>query len=285
LKTDFIKVVAGQKCDTPVAPGAGNAGLLPSDNWGYLAGHNGYGDLAKANHFTQTAPYQVITGALLRFGAAYDATGQSQVEIVVWDDSGLAGGPGQQLASQRLSLQQVSSDIGDSAYSYVLFNPPVHVSSDFYLGLRLNYAQGDTVALMTFSPPPAWHSKGWEQWADSLWMVYDFSIGQSLMHACFPITCRMPAKVEGSTRSPGRLLFPNPAAGKVWLQLGQAAPAGFSVTLYDLPGRLVMQRTCIGRMADGYGVLDVSPLPAGVYVLVGRGLGSREAVRELLVVK
>jgi hypothetical protein len=69
--------------------------------------------------------------------------------------------------------------------------------------------------------------------------------------------------VEGPGTS-GISVYPNPASGSFTIVPGTGNPGPVSITLFDLTGRIVLERKTGGISPER---IDVSLLPAGLYFL------------------
>ncbi|RMG91157.1 MAG: PKD domain-containing protein, partial [Chloroflexi bacterium] len=152
-KTNYITVTQGTSatCDTLSNIDAGdNLVIYLSDNWGYVAGHNGYGDLGKADYFSNAPSGYEVTGVLLGFARATYGSPSSAIQVHVWDNSGPGGAPGNSLASENLPISTIAQDVSNGAFTWVSFSNPPVISGPFYVGITFDYSNPlDTVALIT----------------------------------------------------------------------------------------------------------------------------------------
>ncbi|WP_372949561.1 T9SS type A sorting domain-containing protein [Mariniphaga sp.] len=74
-------------------------------------------------------------------------------------------------------------------------------------------------------------------------------------------------------------IYPNPAKDVVFIELPAALPGTSRVSLYDLQGRLVLDKICNDKTIQ----LDVKPLHAGIYNIVLNG--ETTSVEKLIVFK
>ncbi|MDX2001634.1 MAG: PKD domain-containing protein [Chitinophagales bacterium] len=192
VKTNYITVTnsvpAG--CDTLTNINASTSlysipvdAAAPVDS-GYLAGHNVYGDLAKADKFSSLPAGSQITGGLFYFVKARFANANSKIKVTVWDANGTAGAPGTVLGSKDVNINTLST----TAITSVTFASPITINGAFYMGIELTYAAGDTVALAATDTTSAANT-AWEKWSDATW--HDFTSAWNFPSnlAIFPITC------------------------------------------------------------------------------------------------
>ena len=178
---------------TPTLYGSGGTG-----GWGYLAGHNNYGDVAKVNRFSGST-HDKIDGVILNFGAAAAASGTSKVTVKIWNESG--GEPGSVIGSEDLLINDIISAGGDVT---VTFASPVTNPGTFYAGIEFAYAAGDTVGLITNTDGDVTTGSAWEKWDTGDWYNYNdgSSWGLELDHAIFPIVSNDGPTVSISPSSP-----------------------------------------------------------------------------------
>ncbi len=194
-KTNYITVIqaggGGQTCDTLTNTTINDtlAIYLAPGGTGYLAGNNSFGDLAKAEHYTNTQSIQV-TGAFYRFAYA-TLNPPGTIQACVWDASGNGGSPGAApVATTTVNISTILTDIANNyAYTYVSFASPPTITGDFYVGLILPTGTGDTVALITTSVNSPSVGQGWEQYANGGWFTYDDSYGVDLSNIVYPVVC------------------------------------------------------------------------------------------------
>lgn len=175
--------------DTLNFPLPGTAVIYTSDNPGYMAGHNGYGDLAKANFFNDYAPSIRLDGIRFDFGVATSSGPTAKVIAKVWDGS--SGTPTTELASKDLLINDIIASGGEIS---VMFDDKVDISGNFFAGIELIYGTGDTVALISTTDGDIATNMAWEKFDDGTWHEFDeaSSWGASLSLAIFPIVTDEP---------------------------------------------------------------------------------------------
>ena len=252
-KTNYI-IVGGTSpgdniCDTMNYPLPGTEVLYSviyqNSVYGYVSGNNGYSDKAKANFFVPASPYIKLAGAYIKFGKAKRRSGTSDpVVFAVWDNSGSGGSPGTNiLASDTLTMGSIVSDVNGHNMTYIEFNPPVNISSPFYLGVYLPNIGGDTLALLTNKNGETYPGTAWEQWQGGTWYPYSdaMSWGYHLSHAIFPVMCKQDFGTD-ETYLPGDvLIYPNPASDRLTIDFGAVVPASCSIEVHDILGQLCIR--------------------------------------------
>ncbi|MBK0403667.1 PKD domain-containing protein [Adhaeribacter sp. BT258] len=191
---NFITVGNSVACvDTLNLPFAGTPVIYVSQTAtgaknGYVSGNNAYGHKAKAEKFVSNTT--TINGGIFAFGRAKFATAASTVTVAVWNATGTNGAPGTIIASQVVPINTIAANIAANQLTTVTFTTPVAVTGNFYMGVVLPTAPGDTIALITnthSTTAPA--GKGWEQLSTNAWIPYSDPNGWSLnlSNAVFPI--------------------------------------------------------------------------------------------------
>lgn len=167
-----------------------NPVLFGSSNGGYVSGHNGYGDLAKADYFTYSGIQTEIDGGFFWFGASVPGSPTSTFNVVMWDGTG--GTPGAAITQTAVTYQEMADSITAGAgIQYITFPTPgmIPASGEFFLGIEFTYG-ADTIALVTNDDGETVPATAWEQWSDNTWFAYDdaSSWGLSMSHFIFPLT-------------------------------------------------------------------------------------------------
>lgn len=172
--------------DTLNYPLVGTYTIYSSGNGGYVTGNNGWNDKAKANKFVIPQACQ-LTGILFDF---YRATGgPTNIEIVVWDNSGVNNIPGEIIGNKTVSLSSIQNDINNNQMSFVAFDEPITITTSFYAGMILPTSAGDTLVVWSNTDGDVVPGTAWEQQSDNSWypMFHQYSWGRNLVQAIFPI--------------------------------------------------------------------------------------------------
>ncbi len=200
-KTAYINVIEASGCDTLSNISAGDSAIIYASGGtggGYVSGHNGYGDIGKADKFTNYPPGTSISSVLFGFGIAEFANASSSINVRIWDDDGTNAStgstntPGTVLATETLLISDIATDITNGDFTEVTFTNPVMPTGDFYVGIEFgNTIAGDSVALITNTHPQSNPSTAWEKWNTNEWYVYDESDSWELLisHFIFPVLC------------------------------------------------------------------------------------------------
>lgn len=129
--------------------------LYNADNSGYVAGNNGYGDLAKMQLFDAA---HGVTGAgtisNVLLWVPIKSTAGGSFDVKIWANT--AGEPGAELGSMTFTTASVDTSIagyalaGAVAYNVnATFNVAVPANGSFWAGVVLPTTLGDTIALVS----------------------------------------------------------------------------------------------------------------------------------------
>lgn len=188
-KVSYINVVQPTtgSCDTVIVFNTTDSSRLyyASNNPavdGYLAGHNSYGDLAKANKYTPAVAGSSITAAAIYFGVA---KGSGNVNVSVWDATGTGGSPGTRLTTEVIPI----SALVTTGPILIPFTTPAIVNGDYFVGVEFTYGGNDSIALVTNSVFSGNANIAWEKWSDLTWNTYTTGWGVNLKNVIFPVEC------------------------------------------------------------------------------------------------
>ena len=170
---------------SPVLYNATNGG----NPYGYVAGVNGYNDIAKVDYFNaaQTSGFSYMIGTYLWFGNSYSATPTKTIDVNVYDGTG--GAVGAIIATKTLDMAYVMANT--NVLDYIEFDNAVTLppSGEVFVGVdfaNLSYAAGDTLALVTNTAGESVPNTAWEQWSDLTWHDYSSAWGIDLTHYIMP---------------------------------------------------------------------------------------------------
>ncbi|MEM6269895.1 MAG: PKD domain-containing protein [Bacteroidota bacterium] len=157
---------------------SGNAALFTSPNGGFVAGHNGFLDSAKAERFNLPGPF-AFNEALYFFGSKESPTpNTSRIIATVWDATGTGGTPGAVLATQDVFFSQIDTS---GALTSVTFPNTISTNGNFYVGFQLIYQPGDTVGLVTNSQGQTVPATAWELFSGgTTWVPFDDTLSWGL---------------------------------------------------------------------------------------------------------
>jgi PKD repeat protein len=260
---DYIQVSGSSvEIDTLNYPLAGDYAVYVTENNTFITGNNEWGDLAKANYF-QINQNLFITGVLVEF--AYATGGNPNIEIALWNNSGNDGSPGTKIGSENVSLNVIKNQINNEQMTYVVFNPPINVTSSFYAGFMLPTAAGDTLVVWSNTEGDTNPSTAWELWSNSVW--YSFSDEDSwqmnIALAIFPIVQNTLGVNENDSEDL-ITIFPNPSGGMYSISTEMFEGETSNVSVYKSDGTLINE--FFEKNGKTFHV-DLTSEPAGLYFI------------------
>jgi len=144
-----------------------------SAEWGYVGGHNNYGDISKAEYFDYLDDGVDLQAAAFVFAAA-GGNQSASVKFNIWDNDGPAGFPGTIISTTSLTR----GDLNVNGITVVDF-PDVTVNGPLYIGFELDYTGTSTtensISIATNSDGETVPTTAYEQWSDNDW--YSFNDG------------------------------------------------------------------------------------------------------------
>ena len=199
--------VTGACADTVNFPFPGSPVIYGDQTTGYVGGTNTYGDLSKADKFTVSNGYNILTNAW--FGFSFADAGSvinHQVTFKVWDDNGAGGLPGTVLGSTTLPLSTIISDVNAGFYTEIEFTNPITLSGSYYLGFDVEPASGVTISVYTNTDGDVSVNTAYEQFDDGTWHAYTETASWELTvnHMIHPIL-QQPSPVATFSVTPGAI--------------------------------------------------------------------------------
>ncbi len=235
-------------------------------NGGYICGNNLFNDLAKANYFSSNDDLK-ITGMLVDFAVA--TGGNPQIEMAIWNNNGAQGGPGTKLASESVDMNTIKSNLANNMMTEVVFDQPVILNHPFYAGFVLPTDAGDTLAVWSNEDGDTFPGTAWDLWEDNNWVaIADASSwGMNISMAIHPVA-EVQTGLFDRAEEAAFAVSPNPGSGLLVVEPGRSL-AGGTLEVRSLQGELLGNFPIdAGRERQ---TLDLSHLPAGVYLLVLTG--------------
>lgn len=241
--------------------GAANGG-------GYVSGHNGYGDVAKAEFFSYSGGPATIPGVAIVFAKGKASAASNTLNVKVWGDN--AGTVGTELGTASLTYAQVKEDVDSSRTTIVMFTNPIAVTGSFYVGIEFSYAAGDTVAIITNkSGNTASPGTAWEKWSDGNWYAYSDqnSWGLTLSHLVFRFLCTESVSINDGVLGGQFSLFPNPNTGTFSLEVRNAEANNAVLTVNNLQGQVVYTENLNFASGNLTKNVNLGSLANGLYIV------------------
>lgn len=256
--------------DTLNFPLAGDATLYSCSNQnglycGYSNGNNCFGDMAKAEKFTIIPSYKVVKGALLWFGYASN-TNNTEIKVNIWSESVINKTPDTIIAQKIIAIQHIIDDINNNRLTYIEFDKPVEVGSNFYVGIALPKNAGDTVALVSNRHNQTLPCNAWELLQDNKWYAYTQSWNDSfnIRLGIFPIVKKIEENQDTIVYSDEYKVYFDNSTDKVVIE-GVWRMKSLDIEMFDIMGNQVFT----GNYANeaGYNMITfaVPMLRNGIY--------------------
>lgn len=171
-----INVTASLGCDTLTNIAATDVLNIYATANGYVAGWNEYGDISKAESYSNYAPNTHVNGMAVYFFGVYDGGAGATVDFNVWDDN--AGTPGTIVGTTTITLANLSAALTANSGQGVLqvsFPAAVNVGgAPFYCGITMNgFGANDSLGIVSNSTTDPTPNTAWEQWSDNTWYTFD----------------------------------------------------------------------------------------------------------------
>ena len=252
IETDTLNYPLAGVYDYYYIPGGG----------GYVTGNNVFGDLAKANYFSNNQN-RFITGVLMKFAIA--TGGNPNVEIGLWDNSGANGSPGAKIGSNFISLNAIASNINSNQLTYVGFDPPIHIVNSFYAGFVIPTNAGDTLVILSNTDGNTDPSTAWELWNTNQWYSFNDTLSWDLKIALavFPIV-QNTLGIEENNNVEIINVFPNPSNGNFFISTKSIGVEPVTISVYKNDGTLIKNEV---SKNTGLLLVNLSDQPSGIYLL------------------
>jgi hypothetical protein len=245
--------------------------------WGYLMGHNYYGDEAYGEKYEINGAGTVV-GVIAYLGGTSNSNEPASYKVHAVASTGL---PGAALATKTFTMGSAPTD-GITPHM-LTFNGPVAVQDQFFVVLDLgDYShdplQGDTLCLMSGphgSRPESdnvfgrnvirWHSHGTPNWKD--FYTQNFT-PISTYFAIYPVMQGAAVGVGEHQLGDATLsVFPMPFVNELNIHLDATSTEPLRIHLFDANGRLLQSAQHSVSMGEQIVRLDTQALAHGTYVV------------------
>ncbi len=204
------------------------------------------------------------------FNESLDDANKRAFDLVVWDNNN--GIPGNIL----YTLEEVMVEQGQNINGFYTYRLPdkVPVSGIFYVGWRQRSESFLNAGLDVNTP----HLGKQLYWLNGEWQESQVS-GTVMIHPVLGDALKITAVDDVSYKDKSLInIWPNPASGFITIDAGDLLPDGnIYVSILDLYGRELIKTHLTER-------IDVSSLPAGVYIVItslnGKHLGYSKLIKS-----
>ncbi|NDF60474.1 MAG: PKD domain-containing protein, partial [Crocinitomicaceae bacterium] len=143
---------------------------VPIIGGGSYAGHVSNKLKSFVESYANAGNYTHITGAFLDFARAETTNPNSTINVKVFANSG--GSPGTVLATKSVKITDIRQDVLNARETKVMFDTPIAVSGQFFVGFDVTYAAGDTVGVYTTKYGAAGTNTAFFQFSGGSWCAY-----------------------------------------------------------------------------------------------------------------
>ncbi len=138
---------------------------------GYVVGNNEYNHKGCAEKFTQSNSYTHVSGVLVSFAGAMASNATNTLNVNLYSNTNNL--PGTILATKAVKLIDIVSDVSNNKLTTVMFDTPIAVSGDFYVGVEYNYASGDTVGINHVKKGNALANTAYVKYSSGSWYIFN----------------------------------------------------------------------------------------------------------------
>lgn len=265
VKTDYITVIEEEivTCDN-ITNFVGTPSLYSADG-GYLSGNNGYGDVSKAEYFSNYSPYTQIDKFLVGFAVAKGSS--SNILFNVRNE--INGQPGVIMRYMTLPISSIITATNNYEYVEVDLSSNPNISGPFFLEVVLPTASGDTLALITNVEGEASTNTAWEKWSDGVWYPYSSSSAWdlSLNHDIYAVVCTGTNGEESVILDEKSLtIFPNPVKDLLTLQLKENPKEIQKVEILNNLGQIIYSNEKSGFENQRFEI-NTAEFSSGIYYI------------------
>ena len=173
---------------------------------GYLTGNNSEGSKAFAEFYENSCGYKYISGAKIKFGKIKVANEDAKVSVVVWSARGPQGGPSPVIERKEVLFKQIQEDVANNIATTVTFDRLTPIfSKAFHIGVEIDYASGDTVAITSSANGEATNATSWVQNSDGKWNFFTITFGANIAMDIVPIVGANPSVQVAASK---QLIYP-----------------------------------------------------------------------------
>ena len=235
--------------------------------WGYFPGHNHLKVKYYAEKFTNYTFDKIREVHVAPSRIQNNSQHYNKVKYYVWDVDSITGMPGDVLGYKTTYI----SDYTQLQYYNVIFDEPIDVLEEFYVGFYLYYPSTssgepqDTFAIYHSGNRPNGPNKTVCAKSSNNWMTPSEMLGDTLKMS---LDLRLKAciiKVDEIDYSDEVKLYPNPTKGKITIELGDIPIINPDIRVYDVTGRLVYTN-CTHTYGNTY-ELDLKGNKTGFYII------------------
>ncbi|MCQ2285774.1 MAG: S8 family serine peptidase [Bacteroidales bacterium] len=238
---------------------------------GYVAGTNVYGDLAKANYYTNSG---TVTISKMKVTIAGGSNLSGSVVFTIWSNNN--GKPGSVLGSKSVTLSEIANNLNSNQEYECTFNSPISVTGNFFAGVDNSNVSGYYGLQVSETST----NVAWEKTSSGTWMATTEanSWNMKMTFAIFPYVCSN----NGGGGNTGIAdfnavdfhIYPNPASDFITVVLPEGME-GAQMQIFDLSGKLINTQ----NLNETNNTINVNSMASGLY-FVKIGNTTKKFVKE-----
>jgi len=153
--------------------------------------------------------------------------------------------------------------------SYIKFASPVNVPVGFFVGVKFNYAPGDTLALYCSSTGDVAFSANtaWEQFSNNTWLPFNSANSWNVSAAFYikPVLCETEVGLETIIENSNTVnVFPNPASDILHVQ-GVVDANSCELVIHNVTGQSIEAHHIDLKNGELNTQFSLKEYPSGVY--------------------
>lgn len=161
---------------------------------GYLTGHNSAQSSGVSEFFTNDCGYKFVSGVKIRFGKIHPTSEDASVTVILWNARGPQHAPGSVIERKVVLLKQIQDDLANNQPTTIVFDRESPVfSMPFQVGIELDYATGDSVAVQSSANGEANNASSWIRDPAGVWKPYAIAFGANIAMNIEPIVGMNPS--------------------------------------------------------------------------------------------
>jgi len=173
---------------------------------GFLTGHNTSKTKAISEFFGNQPGYQYISGVEINFGNVDFDYEDAFVYVTVWNARGPQNAPGSVIERKPVLLKQIREDIQNNRPTNVVFDRETPVlNRPFQVGIELDYANGESIAIKSSANGEAVNATSWIQNQSGQWDSYAIAFGANIAMDIKPYVGMNPSVQVSSSK---QLIYP-----------------------------------------------------------------------------
>ncbi len=247
-----------------------------TQTWGYIPGHNGFFVSSYADKFLNYM-FDNVRAVIIPVAKSYPNSNGAKVRFAVWDVAS-NGRPGNLLGYKDVSM----SSFNPNMYTSVLFDQPIPVNTQFFVGYQLFYTSPQDTFVTYMGPNRGvggnntFYIEQAGTWKTPQELLLDTLNTSLVIKVVGCVVGNEEVDLEKVIK-----VYPNPVHDILFIDFGEIYAKDANIKLYDATGRMINVKT-VKDVNAAY--IDMTPLDNGVY-MVEINLSGRKIVKKVTLVK